>query len=347
MQCPNCSNSFDPQMEFCPNCGQKNTDGRVTLRELLDDLFEAIFNIDSKVFRTLGGLIRPGKLTIDFFQGRQKRYVNPLRLFFVSTLILFGMISYYASGRINSFVEREISDIGDSVKRDGYRDIFLDELDSTIATVDTMFNGDTLASTVLDSLGVKMKTQKRDTFEVNVLRMKNITTFEPVTFQVISQDLVKYKLEELPAIYGANHWFESLIFRQQIKLITSPRSFTVFLFGSFTWMVLIMMPAVALILKFLYIRRKTYYIEHLVFLFHYHSFAFLVLAIGLFLSQYWQPLINFLVFGVYIYFLWAMKAFYKQGWFKTFIKYCILNFSYVIILSIFFSLTIVVGVFVF
>lgn len=347
MQCPNCGSDMDPQVGFCPSCGQKNTDGRITFRELLEDLFEAIFNIDSRVFRTMSGLIRPGSLTIDYFKGRQKRYVNPLRLFFVSTLILFGMISYIGRGKINAFVEREISDVGDSAIRSGYRDIFLEELDSAMLEIDSMFNHNPASAAILDSLESVMKMEKKDSFPVNLTTFTDWNKMETRTIQVATQDLVKYSIEELPAKYGANHWFDALVMRQQLKLVSNPSSFTLFIFGSFTWMVLLMMPAVALMLKLLYIRRKKFYIEHLVFLFHYHSFAFLLLALGLMLSQYWAALSGWLFLGVAVYFFWAMKAYYQQGWVKTFIKYCILNFSYLFILIFFFTLTILVGVFVF
>ncbi len=338
---------MDPQVDFCPTCGQKNTDGRITFRELLEDLFEAIFNIDSRVFRTMGGLIRPGRLTIDFFQGRQKRYVNPLRLFFVSTLILFGMISYIGRGKINAFVEREISDLGDSALRSGHRDIFLEELDSAVTQVDSMFGGRQLPTAVLDSLKSVMKFEERDSFPINLTSFPDWGEMENKTIYVATEDLVKYEIDEIPARYGVTNWFEALVMRQQLKLISQPSSFTLFLFGSFTWMVLLMMPAIALVLKLLYIRRKKYYIEHLVFLFHYHSFAFLLIAVGLVLSPYVSGLLGLLVFGSAVYFLWAMKSFYRQGWIKTFIKYVILNFSYLFILIFFFTLTILVGVFIF
>jgi hypothetical protein len=347
MQCPNCGSEMDPQVEFCPACGQKNTDGRITFRELLEDLFEAIFNIDSRVFRTMGGLIRPGKLTIDYFKGRQKRYVNPLRLFFVTTLILFGVISYIGRGKINAFVEREISDVGDSALRSGYRDIFLEELDSAVLQVDSMFGNSEESAAVLDSLKAVIKIEQRDSFPVNLTSFPDWGEMENETIQVATEDLVKYDIEDIPARYGVNNWFEALVMRQQLKLVSQPGSFTLFLFGSFTWMVLLMMPAVGLVLKLLYIRRRKFYIEHLVFLFHYHSFAFLLLAVGLLLSQYWSALFGWLLLGVAVYFLWAMKAYYRQSWGKTFVKYCMLNFSYMIIFIIFFILTILVGIFVF
>jgi len=348
MQCPNCGADIDPGVQYCPACGQKNTDGKITFRELLDDFFEAIFNIDSKVFRTLGGLARPGKLTIDFFKGRQKRYVNPLRLFFVSTLILFGTISFIGQKKINNLLEKEVSAVGDSFKLTAYRHMFLHELDTVRSEVEQQFESERgTASVVLDSLYKAMEDDEKDSLEINLLNSRGWSTFEPSKIRVAYEDLVRYDIEELPEKYSVDNWFGALIMRQQLKLIMNPSSFTVFLFGSFTWMVLLMMPAVAVVLKLLYIRRKIFYIEHLVFLFHYHSFAFLVLALGLLFTTYIPSLVNWITLGAAIYFLWAMKAFYRQAWWKTFIKYCLLNFSYFIILSMFFSLTILIGIFVF
>ncbi len=347
MQCPNCGSVMSPEVDFCPHCGQKNTDGRVTFRELLDDLFEAIFNIDSKVFRTLGGLIRPGKLTIDFFKGRQKRYVNPLRLFFVSTLILFGTISFLGQHGINNFLEKEVSEFGSSMERSGYRQIFLSELDSSMVAVREEFKDQPLSEAVLDSLESAMDMENRDSFTVNIVESRGLNTFDNRSFKIATKDLVQKNIDELPGQYGVTNWLGEIIMKQQLKLILEPGNFTVFLLGNFTWMVLLMMPAVGLVLKMLYIRRRIFYIEHLVFLFHYHSFAFLLLAVGLLLSQYWGPLIYWLLLGIGVYYLWAMKSFYQQGWGKTFIKYLLLNFSYLFILTFFFTMTILVGIFIF
>jgi hypothetical protein len=76
---------------FCAHCGEKQReDHDFSLRHVLAEAAEAFFHVDSKIFLTLKTLvIKPGKLTSEFFQGRRKPYMSPLQTFFVCNLIFF------------------------------------------------------------------------------------------------------------------------------------------------------------------------------------------------------------------------------------------------------------------
>lgn len=97
----------------------------------------------------------------------------------------------------------------------------------------------------------------------------------------------------------------------------------------------IFLPFFTLFLKIFYIRRKFTYVDHLIFVFHTQTVFFMLLSIYFLLEifnvkpQLWLFTLLFL-----IYLLIAMKNFYKQGYFKTIIKFCFLNLSYFIISSI-------------
>jgi len=97
------------------------------------------------------------------------------------------------------------------------------------------------------------------------------------------------------------------------------------------------LPFFALILNVLYVRRKKqfYYVDHGIFTIHVYCATFLLLLIGLLLGvlSSWlnwgwfrilTDILNFLV-GLYImiYLYKAMRGFYKQRRFKTFVKYFI------------------------
>jgi hypothetical protein len=76
---------------FCAHCGEKQLhDHDFSLGHVLAEAAEAFFHIDSKVFLTLKTLIvKPGKLTAEFFLGRRKPYMSPLQTFFVCNLLFF------------------------------------------------------------------------------------------------------------------------------------------------------------------------------------------------------------------------------------------------------------------
>jgi len=98
--CPNCCVPLIDRAVFCHNCGQKNTDARLTVKELFSQFFDNVFNLDSKIFRTLGAVIIPGKLTIAFLNGQRRKYYHPIRLFLV--LIIISLACFNSKGDISS-----------------------------------------------------------------------------------------------------------------------------------------------------------------------------------------------------------------------------------------------------
>ncbi len=87
--CANCGTPL--RGRFCSACGQEDRDpARVSVGELVSDWLGDVFTFDSRLFRTLGPLVRkPGFLTREYLAGRRMRYVPPLRLFIFISLIMF------------------------------------------------------------------------------------------------------------------------------------------------------------------------------------------------------------------------------------------------------------------
>ena len=93
MKCKNCKEDLSGQMKFCSNCGQKNI-AKLNLKYILSQFVEDIFNVDSKVFRTLRYLsIKPGFLTQEYIEGKRVNYVPPIRLYIVMSVLFFFVFS--------------------------------------------------------------------------------------------------------------------------------------------------------------------------------------------------------------------------------------------------------------
>lgn len=57
---------------------------------MLGDVLDSVLNIDARVAHTLLPLyFRPGKLTLDYFDGKRARYVTPFRLVFFLAIVAF------------------------------------------------------------------------------------------------------------------------------------------------------------------------------------------------------------------------------------------------------------------
>lgn len=94
-----------------------------------------------------------------------------------------------------------------------------------------------------------------------------------------------------------------------------------------------LLPVFTLVVSLLYIRRKYNYTENLVFVFHVQTVFFLLLLIFVIADRIVGSdigiLIFFITFMIYLY--KAMRNFYEQGRFKTFIKYIVLNIAFMIL----------------
>jgi hypothetical protein len=108
---------------------------------------------------------------------------------------------------------------------------------------------------------------------------------------------------------------------------------------SFPKILFISLPFFALILKLVYVRRKQfYYTSHGIFAIHLYCSTFIlmlvmILATNLHDAVSWKwlhVLMDVISFAVWIYmliyFYKALRKFYGQGRFKTFLKYCIISF---------------------
>lgn len=93
--CANCGATL--QGKYCHACGQPIKGMIRPLSGLTADVIDSVFNIDSRILRTIGPLyFRPGFLTTEYFIGRRQRYVTPFRLVFFLTIIAFLVAQLYS-----------------------------------------------------------------------------------------------------------------------------------------------------------------------------------------------------------------------------------------------------------
>ncbi len=86
--CENCSAPLTG--EFCAQCGQHAIDYRRSIFRVLLDAADSFLNWDTKFLHTVNQLlIRPWHLTNDFNAGRRARYVHPLRLYLIASIVFF------------------------------------------------------------------------------------------------------------------------------------------------------------------------------------------------------------------------------------------------------------------
>lgn len=102
---PNCLNcGAVVRGRFCVDCGQTTDTHVPTLVEVAGDAIASISNFDSRLWRTVTMLFfKPGFLTQEFLAGRRARYVPPLRLYLVLSVLTFLVLSFDTGSDASEF----------------------------------------------------------------------------------------------------------------------------------------------------------------------------------------------------------------------------------------------------
>jgi hypothetical protein len=75
---------------FCADCGQRDIPPYPSVRELVVDAASEFSGWDGRLATTLRDLVRrPGMLTHEFLEGRRVRYISPLRLYLMASVVYF------------------------------------------------------------------------------------------------------------------------------------------------------------------------------------------------------------------------------------------------------------------
>lgn len=87
-RCLNCDAVLDGQ--YCTDCGQRHRTRMITVWELLRDVSDDLLSWDSRLWRSLRPLLlAPGKLTLEYLNGRRTYYTPPLRMYLVLSVLFF------------------------------------------------------------------------------------------------------------------------------------------------------------------------------------------------------------------------------------------------------------------
>ena len=92
---PNCYNCGTPlRGPFCAVCGQKAQPLDLTLHDFVHELGEETLHVDGRILASVRQLfMKPGFLTREYFIGHRARWVSPLRLYLLFSLLYFGILA--------------------------------------------------------------------------------------------------------------------------------------------------------------------------------------------------------------------------------------------------------------
>ncbi len=338
-ECKNCSTEIEGQ--FCHFCGQRYHDHKESFGELGYEFFSDFLHFDSRFFKTILPLIfQPGKLTKSYNEGKQRSQFHPIRLYLFSSFVYFFLFFYF--NNVDKVFESNESNrnsaafIVDSVSQAMQKD----SLEQAVLNI-----SDSISK--LQNVSSPPKTNSlADKKAFVVLNDSNTNYSITVTSGIDS--LLKNKVTPQEYIkWQKSHdnkkkagYFERIITARLLEINlkgdAGKKEFLKKVFATFLHnipkMLFFLLPVFALLLKFLYIRRKQFYfVDHAVLSLHYFSLVFLLLILCKYILDRIFNTDIFTIIAVIwtmIYLLIAMKRLYGQKWGKTIFKYLALGFLF-------------------
>ncbi|WP_420387608.1 DUF3667 domain-containing protein [Roseivirga sp.] len=372
--CNNCGSHLDESYNFCPKCGQSNTDNNVTFSTLIKEFVDNYLGVDSKLAHsTLPFLFRPGALTNRFHEGKVKHFIHPVRLYLVMSLFYFFTISYLlsdfnlqnfgdeaemTSATVSALKEDDrLKQLSDSVRFSLLEDSLTSKyqvrsFDQFVDSLNADYGEDFLDGLSVSLATVPMPVREGERFIEKMHRFARDSRMPDSVFW----DSLKRENNLNINLFGDTG--QEHIKHQVRKIFANDEGFKGFVLGNLPLMMFILIPLFAGVLKLIYVRRKHLYIKHVVHALHIHSFAYLLYGLSLLIMfklftnsvfpnidvEEYRALIGFVFFVItstyaYISFLKV----YKQGWFKTLVKFNIVGFIYVFFLQVFFYLEVFIS----
>lgn len=332
--CLNCGKPLRHDDVFCSYCGQKNVE-KLSFGSFINQIISGLFSYDSRFWTTFIPLLfKPGLISKDYIEGKRKRYVNPFQLYLQVSILFFlllGLSNNFMEGDPEATVidlpEVELDSISAQIN-----DEILTEIDTLNSKIITNVSGINFSEPLVDS-----------TFQYHA---RNDSILQPSFSQKIEDFWVFQEGHEeqiptenaLDSIGYPKTFWNKFYYEQvdkakgnfeQMKTRKGLRDFAKVFLSKLSIALFIFLPVFTLSFKLLYYRKRMNYMEHLVFVFHVQTVFFLLFSISIligFVRDSGSTGLFLLLFLIYLYL--ALRKFYGQGWFKTFVKFLILNFVY-------------------
>src|SRR6266478_4172255 len=334
-QCENCGAQLVGY--YCAQCGQAAVDYRRSFRHVIADMLESFLNWDSKFFATIALLIlKPWRLTNEFLAGKRVRYVNPLRLYLLASILFFFAVNYgtkglkFEPGKIDP---KDRAEIEADLKKEDLPPAAREKLEAWLREAPAQASPAVVSPTPTTAPSPTAGPHPSATSADKQKRQYGKIGERPFVI-VDSSSKSSTPFER---------WIEGRAKEKMGDHGTKMGLFISTLFSNLPYMMLCCIPLFAFVLKILYIRRRIFYIDHLIYALHIHSFAYLAIMLIVLITIGLNRSIPGAFAGWIIAALWitfatqvflSIRRVYRQGWFFTVFKFFAGGFVYLIVICI-------------
>lgn len=314
IECRNCGTRFSGH--YCPMCGQSVKEIDQPFSIIFYDFLGNVFAFDTRFWKTLLNLIiRPGFLTKEFFAGHRVRYASPIRFFIFASFVLFLLLQIYTGRSLNSALNRPVKGSGSVFGLDSASVVVADsvfsdlgeEVDPAIVKKFTFTDSSDHILSFIDFKAVLQAPDLRSA--LNNLALQFEKQLETEENPEKRENLINY-----------------------IRLCRSPEQILARGLKYMSWTFFLLLPVFALLLWLFYFRRNHYFIRHLIFSIHVHSFIFIVFILLTLIYMIFEGNLGMisliLLFTIPVYLLLALKRFYGQGLGKLLLKFAGISVTY-------------------
>ena len=384
--CENCGAPLTG--EFCAKCGQHAIDYRRSIFRVLLDAADSFLNWDTKFLHTVNQLlIRPWHLTNDFNAGRRARYVHPLRLYLIASIVFFlvargsdweseGPIQLTAQDRTELVASLSKMIEPDSPLKPEQRAqvelarVKLADAQGALTAEERAELKKAFRAYIKSTVRSSLSAEEHAKMASVMARIPKLpepgpeitppafpappdpsgsapSTDQPPVPPVTTAPTPKVKApihitvgKEGEKKTPFQAWLEKQIKEKIGEDGKNAQIFLDTLRSNVPAMMLCCIPLFAFILKVLYIRKGRYYVEHLVYSLHIHTFlyvAVIITSLAVMGANRTVPALSGWITGlmacaIVVQIFLSIRRVYKQGWFMTMLKFLLGGFVYCVIL---------------
>jgi hypothetical protein len=329
--CENCGTPLTGH--WCAKCGQPAIDYRRSFRHVIADVLDSFLNWDSKFFATIELLItRPWRLTNEFLSGKRVRYLHPARLYLLASILFFFAVTYWVKSahldpkRLTPEARAEITA----------------DLEKKNLTPEQRANVEKALKILPPEAASKIE---------QAIKRKETLTETPKTEDAPDEEpeakkpdgaLAEFENTDSPP-NRFEKWIEGRAKEKLGEHGTNLQLFLITMISNVPYMVLCCIPLFAFVLKILYLRKHVFYIDHLVYALHIHTFAYLAIMLIVLATMGLNRSLPDVLAGWIVGALWtifavqillSIRRVYRQSWFMTVFKFFAGGFVYLVVLLV-------------